>query len=70
MSVNFPLRGCTSVRAMRYADSSHEMIVKEPNSAAIVAERVDVSVWNYQYASYQQRIIVTHPLRPRMRLVR
>lgn len=44
MSVSLPLKGCTVVRAMRYAEASHEMIANEPNSEAIVADNVEVIV--------------------------
>lgn len=44
MSLNLPLSGCVAVKPIRYPDPSHEIIVSESNSAAIVAERVDVMV--------------------------
>jgi hypothetical protein len=44
MSLNLPLSGCVAVRPIRYPDPSHEIIASESNSAAIVAERVEVMV--------------------------
>lgn len=44
MSLNLPLRGWVAVRPIKYPDPSQDIIAKESNSVAIVAERVDVMV--------------------------
>jgi hypothetical protein len=43
-SVSFPLNGCVVVRAMRYAEPSHDMMANEWNSDAIVEDNVEVIV--------------------------
>lgn len=44
MSVSLPLSGRTTMLATRYALPSQDMTLKDPNSAAIMAETVEVMV--------------------------
>ena len=44
ISLSFPLKGCVAVRAIKYEDPSHEMIVRDSNSVAIAEDMVEVTV--------------------------
>jgi len=44
MSVSLPLSGWVAVREIKKLEPRREMMVREPNSAATVAEMVEVMV--------------------------
>lgn len=57
ISVNLPLRGCTTACAIRYAEPSHEIIATEPKFEVMVAESVDVIVLSMNVSTHARQSV-------------